>query len=250
MNYNERNRHVRDAALTFEAETHTYRVGNTIYDSVTTVVDNCFEQFDAEYWASVKATPAHTKEMILAEWAAKGEHARNLGTELHDRIERYYLGETITEEWLRDSSFRLFCGFACDIRLCPHRSEWRIYHEESRLAGTLDFLARRADGTFDIWDWKRSAKVVNSSGNPIDYNSYGRTGFDPVANLPDTTYHHYALQVSIYRYILESKYGLSVHSAHLGIFHPDYRHYHVVDLPYLNKEVERLFEHRIQYIPS
>lgn len=246
MNYNERNRHERDDALSFEPESHTYRVDGRIYDSVTTVVESCFEQFDAEYWASVKATPGHTKEMILAEWAANAERARNLGTELHDRIERYYLGETVTEEWMQDSSFRVFCGFAWDVRLCPHRSEWRIYHEESRLAGTLDFLARRADGTFDIWDWKRSTKVVDRLGRAINYNSFGRTGFDPVSHLPDTTYHHYALQVSIYRRILEEKYGLNIHSCHLGVFHPGYDRYHVVDLPYLSDEVDRLIEYRIQ----
>jgi len=246
MNYNERNRHERDGALSFEPESHTYHVGDAIYESVTTVVESCFEQFDAEYWASVKATPGHTKEMILAEWAAKAKRARDLGTQLHDRIERYYLGEPVTEEWMRDESFRLFAAFAWDVRLCPYRSEWRIYHEESRMAGTLDFLARRADGTFDIWDWKRSSKVVDSLGHSIVYNSFGRTGHEPLGNLPDTTYHHYALQVSIYRYILEDKYGLRIASAHLGIFHPDYQRYHVVNLPYLKSEVELLLAHRMK----
>lgn len=250
MDYNERNRHERDAALSFEPESHTYRVGDSVYDSVTTVVESCFEQFDAEYWASVKATPGHTKEMLLAEWAAKGEAARNLGTQLHDRIERYYLGQPVTQEWMSDASFRHFCAFAWDIRLCPHRSEWRIYHEESRLAGTLDFLARRADGTFDIWDWKRSSKVVDSLGRSIECSPYGRTGLEPLGHLPDTTYYHYALQVSIYRYILEEKYGMRITSSHLGIFHPDYQRYHVVHLPYLKDDTERLLEYRMQNICS
>lgn len=244
MNYNEINHHDRDDALSFDAESHTYTVGDRRYDSVTTVIEECFEQFDAEYWAERKATPTHTKEMILAEWAEKSRVARELGTEMHDRIERYYLGETVQPEWMADAAFRLFAAFATDIRLCPHRSEWRIYHEESRLAGTLDFLARRADGSFEIWDWKRSSKVVNALGMPIDYNSFGRTAYAPLAHIPDTSYHHYALQVSIYRMILEEKYGLKIHSGHLGIFHPDNRRYFTVDLPYLQAEARTLLDYR------
>lgn len=111
MNYNERNRHPRDARLEFEPESHTYRVDGEVFDSVTTVVEDMFERFDAEYWATRKATPGHPREMILREWAAKGELARNLGTEMHDRIERYYLGEPV-EQWMTD-------GTLCALRLLP-----------------------------------------------------------------------------------------------------------------------------------
>lgn len=243
-NYNIRHRHFRDDALQFNADDHTYWVDGVEFDSVTNVIESCFEQFDAEYWAERKATPDHTKEMILAEWEAKGAAARNLGTEMHDRIERYYLGQPVEPQWMADGSFQRFAAFATDIRLCPFRSEWRIFHEESRMAGTLDFLALRPDGKVDIWDWKRSSKIVDSLGNPIDYNSYGKTALEPLGHLPDTVYHHYALQVSIYRYILETKYDLQVVSGHLGIFHPDHRRYFTVTLPYLKDEVETIIRRR------
>ena len=247
-NYNIRHRHFRDEVLDFNPEDHSYWVDGQRFDSVTNVIDSCFEQFDAEYWAERKATPGHTKEMILAEWAARGEAARSLGTQMHDRIERYYLGEPIEPEWMLDASFQRFAAFACDVRLCPFRSEWRIFHEESHMAGTLDFLALRADGRVEIWDWKRSSKIVDSLGHPIVHNNFGKTAFAPIDHLPDTTYHHYALQVSIYRYILETKYSLDVVSGHLGIFHPDHQRYFVVDLPYLKDEVETLIAYRINQI--
>lgn len=252
MNYNERNKSERDDALIFEPESHTYSLNGITFDSVTTVVENCFEQFDAEHWAELKATPERTKEMILAEWEAKGEAARNLGTQMHDRIERYYLGEQVQPDWMQDPSFQRFAAFAWDIRLCPHRSEWRIYHEESRLAGTLDFLARRLDGRFDIWDWKRSSKIVYDNGAPVTASSFGKTALEPLGHLPDTTYYHYALQVSIYRYILETKYGMSIAGMHLGIFHPDHSRYFTVNLPYLKDEVMTILmerEHSFQNKP-
>lgn len=244
MNVNERHIHPRDAAIGFDAATHTYYVGGVEYDSVTTLVESCFEQFDAEYWAARKATPGHTREMILQEWAAKGEAARNLGTLMHERIESYYLGNPVEPAWMADSTFRIFAAFATDVRLCPFRTEWRIFHEESRIAGTLDFLALRPDRRLEIWDWKRSTKVVDSLGRPIAANPYGKCAFEPIGHVPDTTYHHYALQVSIYRYILAEKYGVDTVAAHLGVFHPDCGRYYVVDLPYMRDEVEALVSSR------
>lgn len=244
MTYNERNRHPRDARVEFEPESHIYRVDGTEFDSVTTVIESLFEQFDAEYWAQRKATPGHTAEMILAEWRAKGEAARNLGTEMHDRIERYYLGEPVMQ-WMDDATFRLFGAFACDVRLRPARTEWRIFHEEARIAGTLDFLGFNASGDLEIWDWKRSSKIVNSLGLPLAENIYGKTAFEPLEHVPDTTFHHYALQVSIYRRILEEKYRLKIAACHLGVFYPDYDRYWVVDVPYLADEVDAILNARM-----
>lgn len=246
MDINSLHSHRRDGAIVFDEANHLYTLGDTAFDSVTTVVEALFEPFDADYWAARKATPDHTAEMIKAEWAAKGELARNLGTVLHDRIERYYLGQNVPREWMADEDFRRFSDFAWAVRLCAHRTEWRIYHEESRIAGTLDFLALRPDGQFDIWDWKRSAKVCDASGHPVTVNPFGKTGLAPVEHLPDTTFHHYALQVSIYRYILETKYDMVICDAHLGVFHPDNPRYYVVDLPYLRHEVEAIIKSRIK----
>ncbi|MBQ2485300.1 MAG: hypothetical protein II519_08300, partial [Muribaculaceae bacterium] len=48
---------------------------------------------------------------------------------------------------------------------------------------------------------------------------------------------HYALQVSIYRYILEKNYGISVSQSRLAVFHPDYDRPYVIDIPYMKEEV-------------
>ena len=55
MNYNERNRHKRDALIQFDCDQHQYIHNGHIFKSVTTIVDECFKQFDADYWARRKA---------------------------------------------------------------------------------------------------------------------------------------------------------------------------------------------------
>lgn len=248
--YNETNAHPRDIRVSFDPDSHTYHVrtsgGDSIVcDSVTTIVDECFERFDADYWAERKATPTVTAEMLKAEWEAKGKAARDLGTQLHDRIERHYLGENPDAAALADPAFRNFLAFAEVWKLSPFRSEWRIYSERYRIAGTLDFLAY--DGCeFDIFDWKRSSKLVDCfTGQPLYENQWGKRAFAPVSHLHDTTYWHYALQVSLYRYLLELEYGIHVRKGYLGTFHPDYTRPYVLEMPYLRNEVMAILNSRI-----
>ena len=236
--------HERDRRIVFEPVEHKYIVDNELTcDSVTQLVSSLFEQFDADYWARRKATPTKTAEMIKKEWADKAEAARNLGTRLHERIEQYYISSEADAEALGDVEYRYFLDFAESHTLTPYRSEWPIFSKKYRLAGTIDFLA--FDGSkFEIYDWKRSSKVCDDFGNPL-LNNYGKHAFAPIDHLPDTTFHHYALQLSIYRYMLETEYDIHVEACHLGVFHPDMRRYQCVDVPYLRDEVVKILNTRL-----
>lgn len=240
MNYNELNAHHRDSLLIFDPESHTYYIDGRPLKSVTTLVEECFPQFDALYWAHRKAPQEGlTPEELMAKWEAEACRARDLGTTMHDKIERYYLGEDSGDD---TDAYRLFRCFAAVNRLYPFRTEWRIYLEEYGIAGTLDFLERTPDGTYNIYDWKRSRKLINRFGMVEATSPFRKTGLHPISHLPDCSYYHYALQVSVYRYILEQKYGINVNKMRLGVFHPSYSGYYIVDLPYLRNEVISILE--------
>ncbi len=236
-NYNEQNKHERDGFLHFETESHKYTVNGDFYKSVTTLIDEQFEQFDADKWAAIKApslgmTPEEVKEM----WRAKGEKAACLGTQLHADIESFYLGEP---QPTTDSAYDHFRRFAEQYHLQPFRTEWAIYDEASRIAGTLDMLDYQ-NGVFTIYDWKRSNKIV-VGGTPEKESRWGKRAKAPIAHIPDTTFWHYALQQSAYRYILEKNYGIHVAQCNLVVLHPDYIRPYVVEVPYLREEVKTLF---------
>lgn len=239
MNYNLINRHPLDSQINFDEPTHTYTVNGRVFKSVTTIVEECFEQFDAEYWSKKKApslglTPQQVKRM----WEKKGEEARNLGTQLHEKIERYYLGQSN----ISDDTYRLFEKFTQLYHLSPYRTEWTIFDEDTQIAGTLDFLNFQNE-VFTIYDWKRSNKVV-VCGKAETYSKWGKKAFNPISHVPDTTYWHYALQVSIYRYILEKNYNIVVSKSNLAIFHPDYSQPYVLEVPYMRDEVIKLMANR------
>lgn len=239
MTYNELHKHERDDLLCFDELEHLYTCNGKQLESVTTVVENCFNKFDADYWAERKASQLGiTPEEIKAEWEAKAQQARDLGTMMHDKIEKYYLG--IESE--SDETFDMFLQFAAEHKLNPYRTEWRIYYEEYGIAGTLDFL-EYSDGKFTIYDWKRSTKLV-CNGAVEKESRFRQFALPPIGHISDSTFYHYALQVSFYRYILEKKYGIVVSAGRLAVFHPDNGRYYLIDIPYLRNEVEAILATR------
>ena len=87
------------------------------------------------------------------------------------------------------------------IRDSPYRTEWMVYHEELRLAGSIDMIFENEDGSLQIYDWKRCKE--------ISYDSYyGKAAITScISHLPDTNFWHYSLQLNVYKNILEIKYG-------------------------------------------
>lgn len=243
MNCNIMNAHKRDGLLHFDEAAHRYTLHGRELKSVTTMVQEAFPKFDAPFWAMRKAPGLHiTPEELMARWESNAAEARRLGTAMHARIERYYLGDT--DVMADGDAMPNFRSFALSYSLNPFRTEWRIYHEEYGVAGTLDFLDL-TDGRYTIWDWKRSVKLVDpATGEPRLPGRFTASGLHPgLTHLPDTSYYHYALQLSIYRIILLEKYGIDVAGQYLGVFHPANPRYYVMPVPFLRNEALALMQY-------
>lgn len=242
--FNMRNKHWRDDNISFRKADHQYIVDGTPLDSVTTFVKNCFPEFNADFHAKRKAESLGiTKEEVLEMWDKKGRESREQGTAMHEKIESYYLGKSVSA----DTTFELFKIFANKITLKPYRTEWAVYDWEQKIAGTIDFVDYQ-NGEYIIYDWKRSDKLIAKNGLPIKNSQYGEKALPPIENLDDSPYYHYALQLSLYKYILEKNYGITVSKLRLGIFHPSYNKPYVLEMPYLRNEIDTLFGYRSEVI--
>lgn len=51
-------------------------------------------------------------------------------------------------------------------------------------------IHKRGD-VFDIYDWKRSHRIVDFWGKPIAVNNYGEKGLGELNQIEDTPYWHY-----------------------------------------------------------
>jgi hypothetical protein len=231
--YNTKHASDRDTHIQFEAKEHVYTCNGVVLESVTTTIDKFFPKFDTIYWSERKArSMGVSPEELRMQWKVKGLMAANLGTELHANIERYFLGES----YAPISGFGLFEKFIAENPLVPYRSEWTIYDEEHKVAGTIDFLDCQ-DGKYVMYDWKRSTKLITSNGEVERTSRFNNRGFGPIAHIHDTAFYHYALQQSMYQYILEKNYGVIVSDRNLVVLHPDNTTYHIVSVPYLKEEV-------------
>ena len=89
------------------------------------------------------------------------------------------------------------------------------------------------DGTLAIYDWKR-CKNISKINN---FNKFAIV--PPICHLPDSNFWHYALQLNIYRYILQAKYNKTVSELCLVRLHPDAKenNYELIPVPMLDQEI-------------
>ena len=119
----------------------------------------------------------------------------------------------------------------------PYRTEWTIFDEEIKLAGSVDMCYTDKANNFYLFDWKRSKQIKKK-------NNY-RKGKYPLSHIDDANYWHYALQLNIYKYILEKNYIQVISSLYLVRLHPDQQDYEVIRIPDLTSEVNLMLRERI-----
>lgn len=246
-----KNAHPRDKNISFEEGPHIYTIMGErgTYTSVTTWNHNHFDHFDADKVIDKMMTSKNwndpkykyygmTREQIKAMWDKKRDASSGAGTNMHYDIECYYNQMDVCNDSIE---FKYFKNFVKDFpELTPYRTEWMVYYEEVKLCGSIDMIFENPDGTIQIYDWKRCQEIIHENG-------FGKNAQTPcISHLPDTNFWHYSLQLNTYRKILEDKYNKKVTGMYLVCLHPDnaYKNYDRIEVPFLEKEMNDLFEHR------
>lgn len=224
--------HKRDSLINFDKFNHIYSVGNDKYTSVTTLVANQFEKFDADKvidkmmasnnWPNSKYF-GKTKKQIKAQWKKKSQSSSYLGTKLHLDIESFYnfIELEIDDEY---KEFNYFLNFENDLPayLDIARVEWIVWNEDIKIAGSVDAVYRnKIDNTLEICDWKRTQNIKKE-------NLFQKS---ITLDLQDTNFSKYSLQLNMYKYIIESKYAEKVSKMYLVILHPTNKNYIKIKVP-------------------
>ena len=249
MNYLAKlNPHERDSHITFKADTHIYTIdGVSNYLSVTSWNHGHFQAFDSDKiidnmmksknWGKSKYF-GMTKEEIKSTWDKSKNSASGEGTKLHYDIECYYNNCPNKNESIE---YEYFLKFAEDYKhLKPYRTEWMIFDEDLKLAGSIDMVYENPDGTLSIYDWKRSKDISK-------INNWDKFAINPlICHMPDSNFWHYALQLNTYKSILERKYNKIVTKLCLVRLHPnnEEKTYELLDVPILTTEILELFKER------
>jgi hypothetical protein len=266
-----RNEHERDLYIKFHEYGHRYEITcdpGKRYTSVTTLVHSQFPKFNADaiidkMMKSKSWAPGHkywglTANEIKGQWNSSGTAAANSGTNLHEQIETFmndkrftieYTHKELLQEYIlmkqydsveRGIEWEFFLKFVEDNpHLKPYRTEWMIYDEDVKVAGSIDMVYENPNSTLEIYDWKRCKEITKVNGwNETATNKL-------ISHLPSTNFWQYALQLNTYKQILEAKYNKIVTKLCLVRIHPDSNSYEVIEVPFLTKEVTDLFKERM-----
>jgi len=238
-----------ETKLQFDEDSHTYWVGNHQKISVTTLLSQFFQPFDAVLISTfmakreAKREPMirDAKQVIWDDWVALRAQAiregwaesRRRGTALHTAIEHYFnTGSRPETVRFRDNGspyerpwstyahgYEQFVEYNKTRPPSTHvEVEKRVYY--GTVAGSIDAVFHNEDGTVDLVDWKR-IKGLKYRGKPITT--------PPFKNWRDCNVTKYNLQLNCYRYMMEQL-GYRVRKMSLVVFSPG-KPYQVVDVP-------------------
>lgn len=267
-----KNLHPRDKDIKFYEKEHKYIINfepDIKYTSVTTWIHEHFEKFDADNiikkmmsggkWKEGHKYWDKTPEEIKHLWNSNRDSVAEAGTNLHFEIECFnndkrlqfeYSNKELYELYYCDNrgkhefksiEWKYFINFIKDhSHLIPYRTEWTIFDEDVKISGSIDMVYKNLDGSLSIYDWKRCKNITR-------INNFNKFSIHPIiCHLPDSNFWHYALQLNIYKLILERKYNKKVKELFLVRLHPDSeeKNYELIKLPDLTQEIEELFEER------
>lgn len=265
------NPHPRDKNINFYDEGHKYTIitdPDSKYTSVTTWVHEHFPKFNSDLiiknmmkgksWKEGHKYWGMTPQEIKTQWNTNKDNVANAGTDLHYDIECFmndkrlqfrYTHKELYEIYNSNTSeekkkekpteWQYFINFIKDTpKLKPYRTEWTIYDEDLKLAGSIDMVYENDDGTLSIYDWKRCKEITR-------VNNFNKFALKECINyMPDSNFWHYCIQLNTYKVILERKYNKTVKELYLVRLHPDAEEsdYELISLPIITKEINELFD--------
>ena len=238
----QKNKHERDDRITFDEPTHTYCVDGSSDGiiSTTSLIHEHFPKFDAnkivKFMKNKKEKyPNMTDEQIKESWNENGKKASCLGTKMHKMIENFYNGLPVdTPETIE---FQYFLSFHDTIKdtLDPYRTEWSIFDGIIGLAGQIDMIYKKKDGTYAIYDWKRVKDIKKD-------NLYEKG----IGKLDNCNYNHYSLQLNVYKRLLETRYDIKISEMMLVILHPDNKTFLLEEVKDMSIYIDMIFKKRLE----
>lgn len=202
--------------------------GKIYYVSGTKLVNHFFPSFDPDDKIATRKAQelGISVEELKFQWKQKAAAACALGTRVHETCEDVLHGpdmlgayhfrnkpETIHEQKLMAAGFNA----AQDVlkKMNVIGIEKIVFDLDCQIAGTIDLLCQDKADPLQYWilDWKTNEKIEFN-------NRYGTHGLFPIEHLEDCSATHYALQLSLYEFLLRiGKYIPHNAKVRRGIFH-------------------------------
>jgi len=177
------------------------------YKSTTTWLKQFFEEFDTDKiinkyyanWQRNKESKYYcmSKDEIKQAWEDNRDGAATKGTNMHLQFELCANDEHV--EYVQE--LPQFLKWVQDEGIVPIRTEMTVYSPKYKIVGNIDLIAKDKDGRTIVVDYKRA--------EPKDAD-FGKKCLGPMSKYPHTDATKHALQLEIYKKILEDLYGFKI----------------------------------------
>lgn len=258
-------------SIAFKASDHSYvSIDDTDiqWTSVTSLVSNFKEPFDAEATAQKVCKNKKSKwyglepSEILEAWNSEGKRATDLGTFYHNQREADLCSLASVER--EGSTLPVYAPIEKDdLKYAPSQKlepgiypEHMVYLKSAGICGQSDLVEVIGDEIYII-DYKTNKEIKTESY--VNWEGISKKMLFPVNNLDDCSFNHYALQLSVYMFIMlkhnpklkpgkmflhhvlfeqegEDKYGYPIYK-HTPEGDPIVKEVIPMEVPYLKEEV-------------
>lgn len=237
----------------FFSDDHHYEYkGKRVGISVTTFIHEYANEFQEEKMAERTANKNNkTVEEVLNEWHYKRDFSCEKGTTCHEFSQSLWSGNEYNE-LLFDGSIEYINAvnkiqnqakqFKKDYedKLEHLYDELPIGSYEFDIASCVDHLFyNKLTGGLVLVDYKTNSLLDGYNKQP-----YKKAMKIPLQHLNDDSLHHYHLQLSIYKYLIEKYAKIKVDEMFIVYMSENIENYEIIDVPYLKKEVETILEWR------
>ena len=241
----------------FFEDGHYYEYkGKRVGISVTRLIEEYANEFDSETIAEkVAEKQDKTTNEILAEWKYKADFACVKGSTCHEFAQSLWSGNVYEplrfdeSQKYKDAVAKIRCqaiNFKNDFEdILEHLAdEFVVGSDEYDIASAIDHLfVNRITGELVLVDYKTNS-ILKGYNDEIKNRAYTKSMKIPLNNLKDDALHHYYIQLSIYKYLLEKYADVKVADMFIVYFSENIENYEIIEIPYLEKEVEEILENR------
>lgn len=152
------------------------------------------------------------------------------GTRLHHDAEHHLNGHApkYTQHHPEWRQFLEFVDYLHAQNQTPFRTEITMSIPSMLVCGQADFVARKEDGTYVLYDWKRTASI-RQDGNDL-YTKDAPDMLPPWSHRKATSRNTYGIQLNLYRQMLMT-YGVDVTEMYLVCIHKDFARFQLIPVP-------------------
>ena len=236
----------------FEEDHHYEYNGKKVGISVTRLIEEYTQEFKAQEMAERVATRDNKLvQDVLNEWKYKNQFACSKGSTCHEYAQSLWSGNKweldkfdesteykVAVDLITDEADEFYKDYKDKLEHLA--DEYIVGSDEYDIASAIDHLfINKLTGELILADYK-----TNSYISGYNKKAYSKKMKVPLQSLNDDALHHYYIQLSIYKYLIEKYTNLKVSEMFIVYFSENITNYEIIEIPYLEKEVKKILENR------